>query len=264
MRYLILLFLLSGTVEASDDWVCRTQSSISKAPGIITACGIGEARDERRARELAHAAAVSEFRATCDISEDCQGSGVLVRPERTECGKYEDGIRCYRAVTFYISEKPVATERQPASPERVTTKFADPNPSYVNLSAGIAVNGARLDDRDVIQVGPTVGLKYCLADAVCLGSVASMGRFFVDEAYDGSFVSLGSVATVYVVGTTYVTATIGREFRSEGDALTFVDGRLGVDAFRRDAVSVSLEGGVRHIVDRATTGSFGMSFNFKF
>lgn len=102
----------ADSLYASDDWLCKTQSSQKRGNSIVT-CGIGTDKSEAQARIKAFVAAQDEFNLVCNASEDCKDRKINVMPERTDCVKNGEIHKCYRAVNFDIEVVAVKEKKDP-------------------------------------------------------------------------------------------------------------------------------------------------------
>lgn len=98
---IVLIMLVTQNVLASDDWLCKTESS-QRVENTINACGLAIAPDENTARAEAFDNARSEFDRICKASSDCTSNAITVTPQRTTCENTDDGVKCYRMVSFVI------------------------------------------------------------------------------------------------------------------------------------------------------------------
>ena len=103
---LLLAMLLSSSIaNASDDWLCKSQSSV-KYEASIDACGIGQAATEGQARLEAFDNARQEFNKICKSSDDCDGYKINAVPKRTTCEESKGSFKCYRLIQFNIIDEP--------------------------------------------------------------------------------------------------------------------------------------------------------------
>lgn len=100
---LTLLSLLISSSHASDQWLCKEESSQIRG-STIAACGVGSGITEDEARSLAFNAAKQEFKRVCDLSEHCHYHKIDVEPKRTTCESFNNETKCYRLVLFTISQ----------------------------------------------------------------------------------------------------------------------------------------------------------------
>lgn len=101
-KLVILLLVLSFSRSFADDWFCKQGSSLILSDEIQT-CGYSYRKDEGQAREEAMNRALNEFANICKSQSDaklCLKRGWTSIPERTECNKATNGVKCYRMVRF--------------------------------------------------------------------------------------------------------------------------------------------------------------------
>lgn len=111
----IILFFNDPKAHA-DDWLCKSQASIERG-GSLYSCGVATAPTEDAARARAFQNAQAEFASVCRATDGCAGKSFLVHPERTECDKTSDGIKCYRLV-IYTPENATGGAPQGTKPYR--------------------------------------------------------------------------------------------------------------------------------------------------
>ena len=109
MKTKMILFLLMlgwslNSFAKMDQWVCTTESS-QRIGNTVHACGVANGKDENEARALAFDNAKLEFFKICDSSADCRGHELKVDPARTTCEAIDSGFKCFRMVSFAISDK---------------------------------------------------------------------------------------------------------------------------------------------------------------
>lgn len=118
MKYVCLALFLVTQVQASDDWLCKSQATQREGDSFHS-CGVAWAKDENGSRLQALENAKTEFASICSASDDCAGKAVQATPGRTDCQEELNGIRCYRSVIFTIGE-PVKRTKGTITPFRGT------------------------------------------------------------------------------------------------------------------------------------------------
>lgn len=103
----LLATSLCGSGWAAD-WLCQEEAS-QRHGNEIYACGIGAGKDENDARLDAFDNAKKEFERICQISDDCKGRMISVRPQRTACEQKPKNYSCHRLVVFEIQERGAAS-----------------------------------------------------------------------------------------------------------------------------------------------------------
>ncbi len=281
-----LLVHLIDDAKASD-WMCRSQSSITRGANSILTCGIGIADSENEARELAYTNALKEFKTTCDVSDDCRHNKVTARPKRTECEKTNTKHKCYRAVLFEITKEAKNLDEELERQERtlaylrvekakrdniasteLTLKFERPNPSYWNLGLGVVVSGTEFDVANSLQVGYGLNFKRCFKDTFCSTVGITVGKILLDDGEEnGNFFNAYSGSSLYLYKQLYAVYTVGIESQwnatgsNVGPTATL---GLGVDAIRVQNFSISIEGAAKSESNTPINGTFNVFWNFKF
>ena len=101
----ILLFIMlnvaSALALADNRWFCTEESS-QVMSDEVRACGVAYNKTEDEARENALGGAVIEFKAICQISDDCRNRKFNAIPSRTECYPFKNGYKCYRMIRFIL------------------------------------------------------------------------------------------------------------------------------------------------------------------
>lgn len=107
MKYQVLVLMTLGLMgsqaKASDNWLCKEESSLRTSSSIQT-CGIGYGASEKLARQDAFEAAKTEFKSICEASTSCSSLNVTVEPKRTTCDLNNNLYTCYRLVVFSLTE----------------------------------------------------------------------------------------------------------------------------------------------------------------
>lgn len=111
-RFLVVALTLFGFNASAADWFCEEAAS-QRDGNVVRTCGIGEARWEATARAQALETARLEFNRLCDLSSDCYGRPVSVRPGRTSCKKSKVGFQCHRLFIFTIDPEMTIVRERP-------------------------------------------------------------------------------------------------------------------------------------------------------
>lgn len=104
MRTLLLGLFFTLSAHAETPWLCSEEAS-QKEDNVIRACGLASDPEESKARSQAFDEAKAEFNRVCQMSADCQGRKVNVKPLRTECERSKGLYNCRRLVAFTIDQK---------------------------------------------------------------------------------------------------------------------------------------------------------------
>lgn len=285
MIHLILLVALFTGTASADDWICKSQSSVQRGTTVL-ACGIGEAETEAEARKSADENAIDQFRRVCDASDTCRNRQVSSNPGRTECEAGKDTVRCYRALTFEIGEKPSdlnleieAQKRALAALEEKKSqqdglddvaaeiKFSAPDPSYWNLGAGVTVGDTRFKNVPSLQVGFGMNFRRCFSDVFCPGVAGQFGIIKTGDVQVANFASASVGGQLYVYRRLYVHGEWGLEGQWGVDSAVVgnvLKGGVGIDAIRVKNVSISIETGVKGGPGSQVNVNSGGFINFKF
>lgn len=282
-----LLTMLVTMKASAEDWVCKTQSSVSRGPNSILACGIGESDSEAEARDLAYSNAMTEFRRVCDVSDDCRGQAVTVRPSRTECDATDDGFKCYRAVSISIEEraesldleiekqqrKLAAVQEAKAKEEKLDfanleLKFARPNPTYWSMGIGVFVGSTALAGTNPLMVGYGLNLKRCFKDIFCPHAGLTVGKLvFRDPTVEGNYLNGYAGVSMFLYKRLYIYGNLGLEYQGSAIGSTFgptTNLGLGVEVVRVQNVSISTELGAKGGPWNQINSAFNLFGNFKF
>ena len=86
------------------EWLCEEEAS-QREGNTIKSCGIGQAKTEAEARDMALDNAKKEFDKICNASVDCAGHKTIADPRRTSCSLKGNTYTCHRLIAFEISSK---------------------------------------------------------------------------------------------------------------------------------------------------------------
>ena len=86
------------------EWLCEEEAS-QREGNTIKSCGIGQAKTEAEARDMALDNAKKEFDKICNASVDCAGHETIADPRRTSCSLKGNTYTCHRLIAFEISSK---------------------------------------------------------------------------------------------------------------------------------------------------------------
>lgn len=101
------LLIVYCSIEAfgREVWLCSSQASQIQGSSVL-ACGVGEGNSESIARRNAFLSAKEEFSGLCDANSECALHRHSVTPGRTTCEGERDHWKCYRLVTYTITNDP--------------------------------------------------------------------------------------------------------------------------------------------------------------
>lgn len=101
--------------QANDEWFC-TEGSSYRTDNTVYACGIGTAKTEQQARDLAFEAAKREF------TRQSQGRTFNIKPQRTTC-TYTTHYTCHRMIAFELGSIPMQQMLVPSDADLPTSKI---------------------------------------------------------------------------------------------------------------------------------------------
>lgn len=276
----LFIFYLSQSIARADDWVCKTQSSVSRGTRAVLTCGLGTATSEAEARAKAHLNALEEFNRTCRVSSDCSNNRVIVRPKRTECINKSGKVHCYRAVLFDITEEPASldeelkrqrerlaqlrekeSQKQKLEKAKMELKFSEKYPSYWSVGLGINTYGYK---NNGLLIGYGLNFKYCIMDILCPTVQAEYGGVYSEDRVRlGSFAGIHTGASLYFFRELYLSGSMGVEsIKGNKEKVTTL--KVGYDAVRINNVSFSFDGGFRMKPNDKVRGTFSIFANVKF
>ena len=116
MTTITIITMILSVSLAKETWFC-TETTSERIGNTIQACGIGEGNDENTAREASFKAAEKEFNNLCKMDDYCRTHKITVIPKRSSCEENKEHYKCYRMISFSISNEELTTTYIPQDPE---------------------------------------------------------------------------------------------------------------------------------------------------